>query len=77
MRIRTFILQRDVDVSGVSGTGTVASGIHWVEPDIIALRWNSEFPTSVVFHERGLESMKHVHGHDGKTRIIWLNEASI
>lgn len=38
----------------------------------MALQWTSEFPTSVVFHQRGLESVEAVHGHDGRTRIEWV-----
>jgi hypothetical protein len=71
---RLFFLQRDVDVSGVSGTGIVAWGILF-PGDVVALRWTSRWPTSVVFHERGIESVEAVHGHDGKTRIVWVDAA--
>lgn len=68
---RAFILQRDIDESGVSGVGVVAWGVEF--PDgVCALRWTSQWPTSVVFHERGMESIKAVHGHDGKTRVIFM-----
>ncbi len=72
---RLFYLQRDVDVSGVSGTGIVAWGILF-PGNVVALRWTSKWPTSVVFHERGIESVEAVHGHDGKTRIVWLDDAA-
>lgn len=65
-----FILQRDEDVTGVSGTGIVAEGVYFTD-GTAALRWKSDWPTSVVFHERGIESVRAVHGHDGKTRVIW------
>lgn len=67
---RAFVLQRDVDETGVSGTGIVAGGVLF--PDgVVALRWYSEWPTSVVFHDRGIEAVEAVHGHNGKTRIVW------
>ncbi len=75
MTTRRFELHRDTDVTGVSGAGIVAEGIQWVETDVVALRWTSLWPTSVVFHERGLASVEAVHGHGGATRIVWLDES--
>ncbi len=67
---RPFVLQRGADATGISGTGIVAGGVVW--PDgVVAIRWYSEWPTSVVFHDRGLESVEAVHGHDGKTLIVF------
>lgn len=74
MTTRRFELHRDTDVTGVSGTGVVAEGMHFVEPDICVLRWTSQTPTSVVFHEKGLASVVKVHGHGGATRIVWLDD---
>lgn len=72
MRIRTFILKRDEDVSGVSGTGVVAEGVEFSD-GTVALRWTSQNPTSVVFHDNGIESVLLVHGHGGKTQIEWTS----
>jgi len=70
---RRFTLQRDVDVTGVSGTGTVADGIMW--PDGTAsVRWRGDHP-SIVFWDRGWESVQHVHGHGGHTRLVWTDPA--
>lgn len=67
---KAFVLQRDEDITGVSGTGIVAWGVEF--PDgVVALRWKSEWPTSVVFHDRGMEAVEAVHGHGGKTRVVW------
>lgn len=65
-----FLLVRDEDVSGVSGTGIVAEGVSFTDGSA-ALRWTSAWPTSVVFHERGMDSIRAVHGHDGRTRVEW------
>lgn len=70
--MRTFVLERDVDVSGVSGEGVVAEGIEFSD-GTVALRWTSDWPTSVVFHDRGMESVEAIHGHGGATRIVWTD----
>lgn len=68
---RSFVLFRDEDVTGVSGVGVVAWGVEF--PDgVVALRWKGDWPTSVVFHDRGLQAVLAVHGHDGRTHIIWV-----
>jgi hypothetical protein len=68
---RLFHLQRDRDISGVSGTGRVANGILW--PDgTVSLRWIGERPSTV--HWDRLADAEHVHGHGGATRIVWADE---
>lgn len=70
-RPRLFHLQRDHDVSGVSGTGRVANGVLW--PDgTVSLRWIGERPSTV--HWDRLADAEHVHGHGGATRIMWADE---
>lgn len=68
---RRFELHRAIDVSGVSGTGVVADGVEFGD-GVVVLRWRGEFP-SVVFHDRGIESVVHVHGHGGSTKVVWLD----
>jgi len=72
--VRRFVLDRAVDVSGVSGTGVVAEGVAFSD-GTVALRWVTEWPTSVVFHDRGIEAVEHVHGHGGATSVRWLDLA--
>lgn len=72
MSHRRFELHRDTDITGVSGTGIVAEGIAFTD-GVVALRWRSEWPTSVVFHDRGVEAVRAVHGHGGATRLVWLD----
>ncbi|MEV5140351.1 hypothetical protein AB0K71_05920 [Streptomyces syringium] len=65
---RPFVLQRDHDVSGVSGTGIVADGVE--HPDgTVSIRWRGERP-STVFWDSIHDAMA-VHGHGGATRIVW------
>ncbi len=70
--MRNFILQRDEDVSGVSGTGTVAFGC--VFPDgTTVIRWTTVPHASTVVWD-DVASAEAVHGHGGKTRFVWLDE---
>lgn len=68
---RRFQLYRREDVSGVSGTGVVADGVMW--PDGTAsLKWRG--PDSSVVFWLSVKSMLTIHGHDGKTVVLWLDE---
>jgi len=70
--MRRFVLQRDEDVTGISGTGVVAEGLLFSN-DIAVLQWLGPWPTSVVWHVEGMKSIEHVHGHSGSTQIVWLD----
>jgi hypothetical protein len=81
--LRRFVLRRYNDPTGISGD--IAQGVLFPptsyeagngagpEDGVVALRWLTEWPTSVVFHDRGLQSVRSVHGHSGATRIIFLD----
>lgn len=70
---RPFVLVRHTDVSGVSGTGVVAQGVEFAD-GTVALRWLSDWPTSVVFHDRGMDAVRAVHGHSGATEIRYTDQ---
>ena len=66
--VRTFHLQRDEDVSGVSGVGIVADGV--VFPDgVTVVRWRGKRQSTVVWPS--IEDVEAIHGHGGATRIEW------
>ena len=66
--MRTFVLERDEDVTGISGTGVVAEGVEF-EDGTVALRWCvGEHRSTVIWPHIG--AVKAIHGHDGKTRIV-------
>ena len=66
-----FCLERKTDVTGVSGTGTVAYGAYFPNGKV-ALAWVVEGkPQSVVIYD-SFEDMFDVHTHDGKTGVVWL-----
>jgi hypothetical protein len=68
---RRFHLQRDTDITGVSGTGRVADGVLWPDGSV-AIRWRGDRPSTV--HWDRIADAEHVHGHHGATRIVWDDE---
>lgn len=70
--MRRFILQRNEDVTGVSGTGLVVEGIQFSDGRC-AYRWfTKEMPQTTVLADC-IEDVVTVHGHGGKTRLIWID----
>jgi len=69
--MRRFYLQRDVDVSGVSGEGRVADGVQF-EDGTMVIRWLGDRPSTVVWNSF-FDAMQ-VHGHGGATRFVWIDE---
>lgn len=71
---QAFVLHRDVDVTGVSLTGDIAEGVRFTDGTVV-LRWrpmpNSSAGASTAVWPN-LDSMLAVHGHDGRTRVIWM-----
>lgn len=68
--MRTFELHRDQDVSGVSGTGRVAEGVEFSDGTTV-LRWLTRTGSVAVY--LNAVDMEKVHGHDGRTRVVWQN----
>lgn len=73
-RPRTFHLQRYLDVTGVSGMGRVADGVLWTD-GTVTVKWLGEH-TSEVSWPRGMESVDAIHGHDGRTKVVWHDEGA-
>lgn len=70
---RTFKVIRDEDVSGVSGTGVILEGVRFSDSHV-AIHWiNSKYPWTTPVPE-GIEALLEIHGHDGKTRLVWDDE---
>ncbi len=68
--MRTFTLVRDYDETGISGTGTVAEGVEFTGGEVV-LAWIVGAHRSTVFWPTGMESVEAIHGHNGKTRVVW------
>jgi hypothetical protein len=69
--MKIFHLHRDVDETGVSGTGVVAEGVEFSD-GTAALRWLSEYRSTAAY--ASMADLEKIHGHNGATRIIWLTE---
>ena len=67
---RRFVLIREVDETGVSGTGIVATGVQYGNTRC-ALTWLTE-QRSTSFYA-SLEAVRLIHGHGGKTRVVWCD----
>lgn len=72
MMSRRFELHRDTDVSGISGAGAVVEGIEFTD-GTVSLRWLSSFRSTAVY-EGGIKDVVSIHGHNGATRVVWLDE---
>lgn len=66
--MKQFWLKRSKDVSGTSGTGIVAEGIVF-ENGKCALNWLT--PTSSIGIYDNIEVLEKIHGHEGKTLVIY------
>jgi hypothetical protein len=72
MKPRVFHLIRDEDHTGVSGTGIVAEGIVF-STGRVALHWTASGLSSTALHD-SLENLVAIHGHSGRTRVVFLDE---
>lgn len=70
VRPRRFVLERSEDETGLSGTGTVAWGVLFPDGSA-ATRWNAPIAQTCVW--ASLEDVVHVHGHQGRTDIVFLD----
>lgn len=68
--LRRFVLQRDRDDTGFSGTGVVAEGVAFTDGRAV-VRWLGDH-SSIVVWENMSDAMA-VHGHGGNTRLRWLD----
>ncbi len=71
IKMRRFVLYRIEDVSGVSGTGTVAEGVEFVN-GMVALSWIS--PYSCVNVYQSMRALEEVHGHEQRTLVKWIDK---
>ena len=66
--MRTFMLVRDIDESGISGTGHVADGVIFSNGKC-AVSWRTKYTSVAVYDD--LETVEAIHGHNGSTRIVF------
>lgn len=61
-------LERDEDVSGVSGVGRVAEGVKFAD-GVVVLRWSTVVKSIVIYES--ITDLTTIVGHGGKTRIVF------
>lgn len=68
--MRRFVLVRNEDVSGTSGTGVVAEGVQFSNGRV-SLHWISQY--ECVEDLANVAIVEQIHGHEGKTKIEWID----
>ncbi len=69
--MRRFVLSREEDASGNSGTGIVAIGTQYPNGHI-SMTWLSHMGSYVWYDT--IEIVKALHGHDNRTEVLWLDK---
>lgn len=69
--MRRFQLRRIEDESGVSGVGDVAEGILF-STGKAALQWTTAVRSVAIYDS--LEDLMAIHGHNGKTLLVWIDQ---
>jgi hypothetical protein len=70
-KMRNFVLIRNEDISGVSGTGVVAEGIEFTN-GTCALSWLTVNKSEAFYPN--IKVLEHIHGHDGATDVVFVGE---
>lgn len=77
-----FEIHRDVDITGLSGTGIVADGavfpdgttvVRWRELDAGTENYKRGVRATTVVHPN-VESVEALHGHGGATRLVFTDD---
>jgi len=68
---RRFLLRRYEDESGVSGVGDVAWGVMFPDGSAVT-RWMSNIASTAVWSD--ISHVDLIHGHGGKTELVWIDE---
>jgi len=66
-KIQPFYLNREVDESGISGTGIVAVGVV-LPSGICILEWTT-FHSSIGYY-KNVADVEAIHGHGGLTKVM-------
>lgn len=69
--MKLFHLERLEDETGVSGSGTVAEGVEFSNGKCV-LNWLTAWSSVAVYDS--IEDVEAIHGHNGKTIIVWEDE---
>ncbi|MFD3431222.1 hypothetical protein [Nocardia fluminea] len=68
-----FVLRRDTDISGYSGTGDIADGVVFAD-GTVAMHWRDrDGRASGTVVAPNIRHIIEPHGHDGFTRVVWVS----
>jgi hypothetical protein len=71
--MKRFIIQRTVDVTGISGTGNVAEVVEFSDGSV-AVHWMGAHPSTTM--HLSMENVEFVHCHGGNSVIVWQDNDS-
>jgi hypothetical protein len=66
--LKVFLLERNQDVSGISGTGIVAEGCLFETGEAV-VHWFGAHSSINIY--KSLDDILHVHGHNGATKVVF------
>ncbi len=69
--MRRFQLQRDIDPTGVSGTGIVAEGVEFANGKV-TMTWLTSVSSIAIY--KSMEDVETIHSHGGNSSIVWVDE---
>ena len=67
---RRFILRRNEDETGISGTGIVAEGMEF-STGWCALSWMTNAHSVGIY--LNIKELQRIHGHNGRTVVQWID----
>ena len=70
-RQKRFILQRNEDETGISGTGIIAEGVQHTNGKC-SMSWLTK-PGSICVYSC-IDDVVAIHGHGGLTEVIWVDK---
>ena len=72
---KPFIVIRDEDVTGISGTGHIAEWVMFSDGFVVT-HWLDRAPMfepkTETWHNKGTAPFEKISGHNGRTRVVWL-----
>lgn len=71
--MRLFVLVRNEDETGISGTGMVAEGVEFTDGRC-AMRWLTKTASTGLYDN--IDQIVEIHGHGGKTEVIFPYDVS-
>ena len=69
--MRRFILDRDTDITGISGTGVIAHGVEWEEGGQAGLYW---LGTKTTRQYPDILSVQAIHCYNDNAKVVWIDE---